>query len=181
MPTDSFKDLCLAPFSLRVLKKPEVWGGLLGTLVLATGVSYLYSKLEVLPLCKISANDARPLSAFTTGLSEESLFRGYLQSSLSESFSPIGGIILSSLAFGAAHIPNASYFSSEDRKKYYAISIPFITCSGAYLGWLTYKNKSLQESVALHSWYDFTLFTLQRAVVHSAMIGKPNFAFSISF
>jgi hypothetical protein len=181
MPMDSFKDLSLAPFNYKVLKKPEVWGGLLGSLAAAVGVVYLENTLDIFPRCKITKSDARPLGAFPTGFSEEVLFRGFLQSALSETCTPAGGLILSSLLFGAAHIPNAKYFSPEERKRYYAFSIPFITSLGAYFGWMTYKNQSLQESVALHSWYDFTLFALERAAVHSAVIGKPNIAISFSF
>lgn len=178
MPTDSFKELSLAPFSLKVLKKPEVWGGFLGALAIGSGIIYLQNKLCI---CKVSTKNATPLIAFPTGISEETLFRGYLQSSLSETLTPIGGIILSSLAFGAAHIPNAQLLEPEDRKNYYAFSLPFITSFGVYFGWMTYKNRSLQESVALHSWYDFTLFAIASALTNSAMVGKPNFSFSFSF
>ncbi len=181
MPTDSFKDLCLASFSLSVLKKPEVWGGFLGFLATGIGITYLQSKLHIKPHLKISAADAYPLSAFSIGIREETLFRGYLQSTLSESLTPIGGIILSSLAFGAVHIPNAKNYSLKDRMNYYKISLPFITSFGLYAGWMTYKNQSLKQSVALHSWYDFTLFAIRRALTRSAMIGKPNFSFSFSY
>lgn len=181
MPTDSFKELSLAPFSLKVLKKPEVWGGFLGAYALATGVGYLQHKIAPYTSCKIVSADATPLQAFAVGLREEVLFRGYLQPMLSETFTPVGGIIITSILFGAAHIPNARYLNPEDRITYYTFSLPFITSFGAYCGWLTYKNKSLQESIAIHSWYDFTIFALRRSFTRSAMIGKPSFAFSISF
>ncbi len=181
MPTDSFKELSFAPFNFKVLKKPEVWGGLLGAFVAAGGIVYLQDKLESKPQCAVTSSDIKPLTAFPVGFSEEVFFRGYLQSALSEIASPVGGIIISSLAFGAAHIPNAKDFSREDRKNYYKYSLPFITGFGAYFGWMTYKNQSLQESVALHSWYDFALFALHSAATNSAMIGRPNFAFSFRF
>jgi hypothetical protein len=185
MPTDSFKELCYAPFNYKVLKKPEVWGGLLADFAIVAGMGYLFEKLDRHISRKISSEDTEPLIAFQVGISEEALFRGYLQSFLSETFSPAGGIILSSLAFGAAHIPNAKDMDNIDRKRYYSISIPYITLSGAYYGWVTYKNHSLQQSVALHSWYDFILFTLdrvfERTLIHSAIMGKPSFSFSFSF
>jgi hypothetical protein len=68
---------------------------------------------------------------------------------------------------------------------YYTISVPFITSFGAYLGWITYKNKSLQESIALHTWYDLIILSIgylgEKLTQNDAMIGKSNFTFSFSF
>ncbi len=157
MPTNSFADLALAPFRLSVLKKPEVWGGFLGALALAVGVGYFAYPQDAHIQLEFPPEIDMPLIAFPVGIGEESLFRGYLQSQLSEFFSPWGGIAISSLAFGAMHVPNALFLAPESRWRYYTFSIPLITGMGAYFGWLTYKNRSLKESVALHTWYDFTL------------------------
>lgn len=193
MPTDSFKDLCYAPFNYKVLKKPEVWGGLLADLALAAGICYLYDKFDRRMLHKTSTDDFSPLLAFPVGISEESLFRGYIQSALSEPFTPTGGIILSSLAFGAAHITNVvgdPEISHREKQMYYRVSIPFITLGGAYYGWVTYKNHSLKESVALHSWYDFILFSLSwlakenpenKILRHKIFKRKTDFSFGFSF
>jgi len=181
MPTDSFTDIKLAPFNLYVLKKPEVWGALLGSLVLAGTVSYFVfhdiSEVE----CNFSEESLFPLTAFSVGMSEESLFRGYLQPMLSEYFSPWGGIAISSLLFGAAHIPNAILLPEEIRWRYYSFSLPLITSMGVYLGWLTYKNNSLKESIALHSWYDFVIFAAGSLATSSVITGTPKFAISFPF
>ncbi len=180
MPKDSFGDLAWAPFQWSVLKKPEVWGGFLGALTVGMGLSYFIFSDEAASHVNFSTGSHFPLLAFPVGIGEESFFRGYLQSVFTETLTPWGGILISSLAFGAMHIFNASLMEPEDRGGYYSFGVPFITAFGAYFGWLTYKNCSLKESVALHSWYDFTLFLLSYAAPRS-VIGKPSFAISFSF
>lgn len=182
MPKETLLDLTLAPFQWSVIKKPEVWGGLLGALTLAAGLGYVvYGDKTELRLSAKDEDSIFPLLAFPIGIGEEAFFRGYLQSTFSEVLSPWGGIALSSLCFGAVHIANAQRLEKEDRPKYYAFSLPLITTFGAYFGWLTYKNHSLKESVAIHAWYDFTLFLAAYSAASTAAIGKPTFAFSFSF
>lgn len=185
MPTDTFTDLTLAPFSWSVLKKPEVWGALLGKLVLATTVLYFAYPREAHiqpPSFSIGEELASPLIAFPVGIGEEAFFRGFLQSGLSEMLTPWGGIALSSLLFGAAHIPNALFLPPEDQWRYLAFSLPMITLGGAYCGWLTYKNRSLRQSVALHVWYDFALMAASALATQVASTSKnKGFAFSIPF
>ena len=183
MPTDSFLDLSFASFKPSILKKPEVWGGFLGALTLAITTTYFAypDDAHIKTPAASSRGSLYPPVAFSVGVGEEAFFRGYLQSMLSEALNPTAGLVLSSLAFGAAHISNASHMESDDQRRYYTYSIPFITVLGAYFGWLTQKNHSLQESVALHSWYDFTLFALSAATNQAACTGKPGFAFAIPF
>jgi membrane protease YdiL (CAAX protease family) len=181
MPTDSFADLSLSPIRARILKKPEVWGGFLGALALAIGTSYWIYPEEAHIRLSTERSIPTPLIALPVGIGEEALFRGYLQSLLSESFNPWVGITLSSLAFGAAHIPNAQMLEKEHRWRYYSFSLPLITTLGAYFGWMTYKNRSLQESVALHTWYDFTLFAASAFARQAAATGRPGFAMSLPF
>lgn len=176
MPTESFSELAYAPFQISVLKKPEVWGGLLVSLAAATGVAYLSSSSK----CSLSIASARPVIAFPIGIGEEAFFRGFVQPSMSEVCTPWGGIAISSALFGAAHIGNASEMSPDMRRRYYAYSIPFITVAGVYFGWMANKNNSLKECVALHAWYDFTLMALQ-ATASQASIGSSEFAISIPF
>lgn len=185
MPTDSFAELALAPFQWKVIKKPEVWGGVLGALSIGFGLSYFIFSDDLKTDCNINLASSNksffPLMAFPIGLGEEAFFRGYLQSLFAESLTPWGGIALSSLCFGAMHTFNALEMDKGLRKRYFTYGIPLITSFGAYFGWLTYKNHSLKESVAMHTWYDFTLFLLSYSVTASASIGMPSFAFSFSF
>lgn len=181
MPTDSLADLTFAPFRFKILKKPEVWGGFLGILGVAMGTSYFLFPKEARIQHNLSSRLEHPAIALPVGIGEESLFRGYLQSQFSEWINPWSGIALSSLAFGAAHIPNAMMLEPEHRWRYYSFSLPFITGIGAYFGWVTYKNRSLQESVALHTWYDFVIFAAASLATQSASVGRPGFALPIPF
>lgn len=183
MPTDSLADLTLAPFNYRVLKKPEVWGGLFASLGLAMGVSYIhYKATQSIPIVSSSVGDyLSPALAFPIGIGEESLFRGFMQPMLAEGFTPAGGIALTSLLFGAAHIPNAQALPAHERWSYYCISLPLITLLGAYDGWVSYKYTSLQESVALHTWYDFALFSLYLFAAEATLSRNTAFAIYLSF
>jgi len=183
MPTDSLADLTRAPFRWKVLKKPEVWGALLGSLYLGGTIAYYAFPKDAIIGCDASkvSNLASPIRAFPVGIGEEAFFRGYLQSFLAERTSPEGGMVLSSILFGLAHAKNAGALKPEHQWRYYAFSIPYISAMGGYFSWLTYKNGSLQESVALHSWYDFTLFSLGALATQAAIGGNPNFNFSFVF
>jgi membrane protease YdiL (CAAX protease family) len=187
MPTDSFQDLTFAPFRWSVLKKPEVWGGLLGSLAAASAVSYFLFEPDSHIACSTKNSTILPFAAFSIGLGEEAFFRGYLQSFLAERMSPAAAITTSSLVFGAAHIGNILTVENdqvvlvENWREYLTYGIPFISTLGGYMGWLTHKNRSLQQSVALHAWYDFAIFLSQAVATPTAMAGSPRFAYSISF
>jgi len=181
MPINSLKELTLAPFQWSIIKKPEVWGAFFGSLVIGGTISHFMWKDASAQIAMSSYGTRFPLTAFPVGIGEEAFFRGYLQSTLSEVLSPWGGIIASSLLFGAIHAPNATLLPTKIQKRYYMFALPYLTAAGVYFGWLAHKNRSLKEGVALHSWYDFTLFLLSYSAAQSAAIGKPSFAFSFSF
>ncbi len=182
MPTDSLAALSYAPFKPSILKKPEVWGGVLGALALASYVTRIaYPKEARIKTPLSSGGRLMPVLALPVGIGEESFFRGYLQPALSESFTPWGGIVLSSLAFAAVHIPNAQALEPEHQWRYYTFSLPLIGALGTYLGWLTYKTTSLQESVAVHTWYDLIIFTAAALASEAAIPGNHSFAISLPF
>ncbi|MDN3505700.1 MAG: CPBP family intramembrane metalloprotease [Simkaniaceae bacterium] len=180
MPQDSFGDLAWAPFRWAVLKKPEVWGGILGSLVVGSVLSQLAFPNGIEEHIHMAPQNLHPAYAFPVSIGEETLFRGFLQSAISETTSPAVGIALSSVAFGLMHIPNASELAPDEQRRYYTFIVPYLSAAGAYFGWLTYKNQSLQESVAVHAWYDFAIF-LSSSIAQSAAIGEPRFDFSFSF
>ncbi len=181
MPTESLSELAYSPFQWSVIKKPEVWGGLLGFLIAGASMVHFGFPDEAHIRLDLSHTSTMPLFALPIGIGEESFFRGYLQSTLSESCRPWGGIAISSLAFGAAHIPTAWNLDPQDQWRYYSFAVPFITGMGAYLGWLTYKNHSLKESVALHTWYDLILMTTATFVSYQASLGNAGFAADFDF
>ena len=179
MPKDSLSDLVKAPFQWSIIKKPEVWGGVIGMLSLGIGISYFL--MPPTP-ASIAGSHMLPINAFPVGIGEEAFFRGYIQSHCNETFGPVGSIAFSSLLFGAAHIPNG--LAIEDpaqQKRYFQFILPLITSYGAYFGWLTHKNTSLKESVAVHAWYDFAIFLASYSIVRSAVHQSPTFACSFSF
>lgn len=187
MPTDSFADMSMAPFRLKVLKKPEVWGGVLGFLAVGALIDYFASPSgDVGDVQEEDMRDLRevafsPIIALPVGVGEEALFRGYLQSQLTETFTPWGGIILSSLSFTAAHIGNAAFLPEKERWRYYTFGLPLIGAFGMYSGWLTYKNHSLQESAAIHTWYDFVVFLAGSLRQSSIKEKKLNVSTRMSF
>jgi hypothetical protein len=75
MPDDSLSELTLAPFNPKVMKKAEVWGGVLGCLTLASTVSYFGYKdaMQIQPM-NVS-NNLIPFRAFNIGVGEEAIFR----------------------------------------------------------------------------------------------------------
>jgi membrane protease YdiL (CAAX protease family) len=183
MPMENFKDLTYAPFQQSVLKKAEVWGGILGAVALASVTAYFAypEKGEVKIAASSSSPALLPPLALPVAIGEESYFRGFLQSAISENMNPMAGLVISSLAFGAAHIPNAQALDEEDRWRYYSFSLPLITALGAYCGWMTQKNHSLKESVALHMWYDFIIFTVGAFSMNKASISHKQYAVSFPF
>ncbi len=181
MPTDNLSDLAFAPFRWNVLKKPQVWGGLLGCLAAGSALTY-FAYPEKEKMQTHSASTSIPsIIALPVGLGEEAFFRGYLQSALSEALNPTAGTILSSVIFAAAHQANAYGLSSDHRWRYYAFSMPFLAAVGAYCGWMTHESHSLQQSVALHTWYDFILFSVGALADNAMITGHPGFAFAMPF
>jgi membrane protease YdiL (CAAX protease family) len=182
MPMDSLRDLTSAPFRFSVLKKPEVWGGFIGAFALAiTTAKFMFPQEAKFSTSLAPKYAISPFVALPIGIGEESLFRGLLQSSLSETFGQVGGIAISSLAFGAVHAPNAYAMPPEHRWRYYAFSMPLITTLGAYFGWVTQRNHSLQESVAIHTWYDFIIFAASAAATRASIMNRADFNFSADF
>lgn len=183
MPTDSLLDLASAPFRPSILKKPEVWGGLLGKLAVGIGVGYLRYRMtnHAHPPSDSTQHRITPYMALPIGIGEEALFRGYLQPQLSEAINPTAGIILSSLAFGAAHIVNTRGMDKQESQSYCTYIIPFLSCSGLYYGWMAKKNGSLKECVAVHTLYDFTLLCLSAAAGKESIFEDQVFSLSIPF
>jgi membrane protease YdiL (CAAX protease family) len=182
MPKDSLADLTMAPFSWSVIKKPEVWGGVLGMFAGAAIVGSMYNSKSTHDAA-LSSNgyQSTPLIAFPVGIGEEAFFRGLVQSQAIELFKPAGGIAFASIYFGAAHYGNTFGMSSQDRRLYCQYVMPFLAASGAYMGWLSYKNGSLKESVAVHAWYDFIIFSLA-SVASQSITGEPaTFAIQFAF
>jgi membrane protease YdiL (CAAX protease family) len=82
------------------------------------------------------------LIAALAGVGEELLFRGVLQTAVGGWTTPLVGLIVASLVFGALHAVTWLYFA-------------LATVIGAYLGWLLIEFKDLTVPIVAHGLYDF--------------------------
>jgi membrane protease YdiL (CAAX protease family) len=82
------------------------------------------------------------LIAVLAGVGEELLFRGVLQTLLVSWTTPMLGLAISSLLFGAAHALSKLYFL-------------LATVIGVCFGWMVLQYHDLVASMVAHSLYDF--------------------------
>ena len=82
------------------------------------------------------------LVALLAGVGEELLFRGVIQTLLVDWTSPISGLLVASLLFGAAHALSKLYFI-------------LATLIGVCFGWLVLHYNDLVAPMVAHSVYDF--------------------------
>lgn len=174
-PRDSLVDLVAAPFNAQVMRQPWVWGGLLGTLALGVGATFLIDEPDAsragddpdLFGRRLDGEIGYPLGFGVGGvlfghvaIAEEAFFRGFLQSRFARDADELSGWAGATLVFGLAHVPNAFLLPEEDRRDYLLYAIPLITAAGGYLGWV-YRatGYSLASPVAIHFWYDLLLTT----------------------
>jgi membrane protease YdiL (CAAX protease family) len=80
--------------------------------------------------------------ALLAGVCEELLFRGALQNLVGQRTTPLVGLIIASLVFGALHAVSRLYFV-------------LATLVGAYLGWLLLRFDDLTVPIVAHGLYDF--------------------------
>jgi membrane protease YdiL (CAAX protease family) len=181
---EELPELLLAPFNPHVLESPWVWAGLPAMLSAAVGASYVISRITTTnaSLAMRTLSDGGGVQFFgrrygtaagvalgstynlslylPVGVGEEALFRGVLQSGLSET--PLGlwgGWAVASAIFGAVHTFN--FIGEENGVRTAALAVPYLMLTGSYLGIVFIKSDfSLRRSVALHFWYDFLLSTI---------------------
>jgi membrane protease YdiL (CAAX protease family) len=82
------------------------------------------------------------LVALLAGVGEELLFRGVIQSLLVGWTTPLIGLLITSVLFGAAHALSKLYFA-------------LATLIGVYFGWLVLRYDDLVAPMVAHSVYDF--------------------------
>lgn len=81
------------------------------------------------------------------GVAEELLFRGVIQVSLQQLLGPVGGLLVASALFGAAHWISVAY-------------VAFASLMGLYLGLLYWMTGNLLVPVIIHGLYDFLALRL---------------------
>jgi membrane protease YdiL (CAAX protease family) len=172
VPQENLFELARAPFCPDVLKRPMVWGGILGSLAAGLLVSRLVDgpftsrglgKRPVIFGTELNSAVGYPVAtAVGVGLfehvaiAEESTFRGLLQGQWSREYGEDRGLVYASLSFGLLHSTNILFMDGSERLSYLAVGVPFITALGGYLGFVYRESGySLATSVAIHFWYDF--------------------------
>lgn len=196
-PEDTTAELLFAPFNGNVMKRPEVWGGILGMTAVGMAASML-----LMDRGRVYHPGARPVlfgsevpPAFgypAAGLAfaglfshvaptEEAFFRGVVQSGLARNCGEGCGWALGSFIFGVAHAPNALLLDSgKDRARYLALAVPYLVMAGQYLGWVyRHDGYSLAPSTAIHFWYDLLVSAVDFALdpKGSPLAAKVTFGF----
>lgn len=88
------------------------------------------------------------------GIGEELLFRGVLQPWIGMYSSPLVGLAIASLLFGAVHAMSTTYFIAA-------------TLLGVFLGWMTMTYDDLIGPIVAHALYDFVAIMLIRSSLDS--------------
>lgn len=105
---------------------------------------------KIVPAFARSSLSELALICILAGLGEESLFRGVIQTTLTDVFNPWTGLVLTSAVFGIGHLVTPSY----------GILAGVI---GLYLGALSMLHQNLLLVITVHALYDFVaLFYLIR-------------------
>jgi membrane protease YdiL (CAAX protease family) len=175
----NFFNLASAPFQTKYLKEPEVF------LPIAIAIGYsLLSESQERSLfdtktinlfgrdySALEGGSLKILSDFVimsmVALSEEMLFRGMIQTSLSESVNPNFGLVASSILFGLAHLPSTNLIYSLRAM-----------AAGFYFGWQYQKyNNDIGRTIALHFQIDFmpTLISLFKSPSQSSGVYKVGY------
>ncbi len=153
IPKDTLLDLSLAPFRWRNFTDLTV----LVPLALAANAAlgdpientedpskndFVYRREGGLSRDTLRAHHF--VSFQVVGMGEEAFFRGYLNTEFVERFGPVWGVAMSSLTFGSLHSGSGGSANQV-----------LASLFGVYTGWMHLRNDySLQQVVALHSWWD---------------------------
>ncbi len=155
------ESLALSPFKKENLKSPWV----IGFALLGCGLNYASARLDGVQKDHTNIHSVRMLGqtynretglamyhaywlpvSLGAGVSEESIFRGIIQSEWEEQWGAFRGLTAASVLFGAAH------YDGHSRS---AGNMLFAAVAGMYLGWRYQKtNYQLSQSIAAHFWFD---------------------------
>ncbi len=99
----------------------------------------------LVPMFRHSTRDELLALALVAGVSEELLFRGWMQTWLTPTAGPVAALAVTSIAFGLVHAVTPAY----------AVLAAFI---GLYLGGLQLYTGNLLAPIVTHALYDFVAF-----------------------
>ncbi len=77
-----------------------------------------------------------------TTLSEEIMFRGYLQTGFSQRFGPVVGLLVAALLFALRHTPADLYWGWGAPFQQWASRLLQLGCAALVLGWVRYRSGS---------------------------------------
>lgn len=157
----SVSNLALSPFKKENLLNPWV----VGFALLGAGINYAgarldgvtkdFSDLRGVHILGDSFNRDTGLAAFSgywipvslgAGVSEESIFRGLIQTGWEENWGRRNGLLAASALFGLAHYDGSGPALGNAL---------FAFAAGTYLGWRFQKRDyRLSEGIASHFWFD---------------------------
>lgn len=157
----SISQLTLSPFKSKNLKSPWV----IGFALLGAGLNYSIARIDHvqkdisdLHHIQILGNQFNRGTGFAVhtaywlpasmgaALSEETVFRGMIQTEWEELWGKDRGLLATSALFGIAHYTGQGESLGN---------ILFATAAGVFLGWRFQKNNyRLSESIAEHFWFD---------------------------
>lgn len=145
---ESMKDLALAPFDFKHLKKPRVWI----PLALVGGILGSYFKSNDFKNNNYKGEDLVYSASFSygAGVGEEMVFRGWMMPEFYQAWgSEFWSNFATSTLFAAAHLSPSNHTPWPQ----------FVL--GYYFGYQTQANNwTLSESIFLHTWWDVVVFSL---------------------
>lgn len=90
---------------------------------------------------------------------EELFFRGYLLQGIGSRFGKWAGVAVTSILFCLVHLLNAEVQTQESWQSLTSIVLYFLMI-GAFLGWLTVKDKSLELAIGAHAASNIVTFLM---------------------
>jgi membrane protease YdiL (CAAX protease family) len=97
-----------------------------------------------------------PLALFVIGPCEELLFRGVIQTKLTESFGARGGVVVASVVFSLVHVP--SYGGLSAGLSQLGITLGVLFSLAIILGTVYEKTDNLAVPIVAHGFYNAVLF-----------------------
>ena len=165
----NLKSIHTAPFEFSYLSRPTTFIPLVVGFGLATSEFNRPSRPDHFEL-RVSDVAASTSISYVAGVSEEAMFRGWMQPILFENTQNFWvANTIQAVAFGYSH---------DNAQPYFQIAF------GLYTGWLTPKNNwDLSEAIFIHTWWDVIVITAEfvrtRSKTEDFNIQLP--AFSASF
>jgi hypothetical protein len=192
----SLTDYLKAPFKGKYMKRKSTWIPL-GVFALFSGIGYLsvkeneparayYRKRPVWLFREyrtgaggmVLSQVRNGILSMNAGLTEEALFRGVIQNELVRvTDHPKIALVGASALFGLAHWDFSNQNNDENRQRVYTTGL-----IGAYLGWLYMRNNyRLEQSIAMHFWWDIIAFTTQFLINPNDFYGTLSISLPCSF